>query len=41
MWLVWLTVAPIFAVFVLGMAYILNEQFFKGIDSFTEHPSSE
>jgi DMSO/TMAO reductase YedYZ heme-binding membrane subunit len=40
-WLVWVTVAPIFAIFVIGFAYILNEQFFKGIDSFTENPSSE
>jgi DMSO/TMAO reductase YedYZ heme-binding membrane subunit len=41
MWLVWVTVVPIFAVFVLGFVYILNEEIFKGIDSFTEHPSSE
>jgi DMSO/TMAO reductase YedYZ heme-binding membrane subunit len=41
MWLVWVTVAPIFAIFVIGFAYILNEQIFKGIDSFTENPSSE
>ena len=41
MWLVWVTVAPIFAIFVIGFAYILNEQIFKGIDSFTENPSAE
>ena len=41
MWLVWVTVAPIFALFVLGFVFILNEQIFKGIDSFTEHPSAE
>jgi DMSO/TMAO reductase YedYZ heme-binding membrane subunit len=40
-WLVWVTVLPIFAVFVLGFAFILNEEIFKGIDSFTEHPSAE
>ena len=41
MWLVWVTVAPIFAVFVLGFVFILNEQLFKGIDSFTQQPSAE
>jgi DMSO/TMAO reductase YedYZ heme-binding membrane subunit len=41
MWLVWVTVAPIFALFLLGFLFILNEQIFKGIDSFTEHPSAE
>ena len=40
-WLVWLTIAPIFALFVFGFIYILNEEIFKGIDSFTEHPSAE
>jgi sulfoxide reductase heme-binding subunit YedZ len=40
-WLVYVTVAPLFVLFVLGFAYFLNEEFFKGIDSFTEHPSSE
>jgi sulfoxide reductase heme-binding subunit YedZ len=40
-WLVYLTVAPLFALFVFGFTFILNEEFFKGIDSFTEHPSSE
>jgi methionine sulfoxide reductase heme-binding subunit len=40
-WLVYLTVAPLFVLFVLGFTFILNEEFFKGIDSFTEHPSSE
>ncbi len=40
-WLVWVTILPIFAVFVLGFVFILNEEFFKGIDSFTEHPSAE
>ena len=41
MWLVWVTVAPILALFLLGFVFILNEQIFKGIDSFTEHPSAE
>jgi methionine sulfoxide reductase heme-binding subunit len=40
-WLVYVTVAPLFILFVFGFAFILNEEFFKGIDSFTEHPSSE
>jgi DMSO/TMAO reductase YedYZ heme-binding membrane subunit len=40
-WLVWVTVAPIFALFVIGLIFILNEEIFKGIDSFTEHPSAE
>src|ERR1700684_502827 len=40
-WLVWVTVVPIFAVFVLGFIFIINEEIFKGIDSFMEHPSAE
>jgi sulfoxide reductase heme-binding subunit YedZ len=40
-WLVYLTLAPIFVLFVFGFTFIINEEFFKGIDSFTEHPSSE
>jgi len=40
-WLVWATVAPIFALFVLGFIFILNEELFKGIDSFTNNPSGE
>jgi len=40
-WLVNLTVIPIFALFVLGMIFIVNEEIFKGIDSFTERPSAE
>jgi sulfoxide reductase heme-binding subunit YedZ len=40
-WLVWVTIAPIFALFVFGFIFILNEEIFKGIDSFTEHPSAE
>jgi methionine sulfoxide reductase heme-binding subunit len=40
-WLVWVTIAPIFALFVLAMIYIFNEEFFKGMDSFKETPSAE
>jgi DMSO/TMAO reductase YedYZ heme-binding membrane subunit len=40
-WLVTATVVPIFALFVFGMIFIVNELIFKGVDSFTEHPSNE
>jgi sulfoxide reductase heme-binding subunit YedZ len=40
-WLVYLTIAPIFALFVFGFVFILNEEIFKGIDSFYETPSAE
>ena len=40
-WLVWATVVPIFALFALGFLFIINEEIFKGIDSFTENPSGE
>jgi DMSO/TMAO reductase YedYZ heme-binding membrane subunit len=40
-WLVWATVVPIFALFVFGMAYLINEQIFKGMNSFHETPSNE
>jgi DMSO/TMAO reductase YedYZ heme-binding membrane subunit len=40
-WLVWLTITPIFLLFVFGMIFILNELFFKGIDSFNETPATE
>jgi DMSO/TMAO reductase YedYZ heme-binding membrane subunit len=40
-WLVWATVVPLFALFLLGFIFIINEEIFKGIDSFTEHPSAE
>jgi methionine sulfoxide reductase heme-binding subunit len=39
--LVYLTIAPLFALFIFGFIFIVNEQLFKGIDSFTEHPSGE
>ncbi len=40
-WLVWVTVAPIFLLLVFGFIFIVNEEIFKGIDSFMEHPSGE
>ena len=40
-WLVYAIIAPIFALFIFGFIFILNEEIFKGIDSFTEHPSGE
>jgi DMSO/TMAO reductase YedYZ heme-binding membrane subunit len=40
-WLVWLTIMPMFALFVFGFIFILNEEIFKGVNSFTEHPSAE
>jgi len=40
-WLVWVTILPIFALFVFGFIFIVNEEIFKGLDSFTEHPSGE
>jgi DMSO/TMAO reductase YedYZ heme-binding membrane subunit len=39
--LVWLVIMPIFLLFVFGMIFILNELFFKGINSFNETPSNE
>jgi DMSO/TMAO reductase YedYZ heme-binding membrane subunit len=40
-WLVWVTIAPIFALFIFGMIFCFNEEIFKGLDSFMEHPSAE
>jgi DMSO/TMAO reductase YedYZ heme-binding membrane subunit len=40
-WLVYLTIMPIFALFVFGFIFILNEEIFKGIDSFNNNPSHE
>jgi methionine sulfoxide reductase heme-binding subunit len=40
-WLVWVAVLPLFALFIFGLIFIINEEIFKGIDSFTEHPSAE
>src|ERR1700733_3468340 len=40
-WLVGVTILPIFALFVFGFIFIVNEEIFKGIDSFMERPSAE
>jgi methionine sulfoxide reductase heme-binding subunit len=40
-WLVWLTIGPLFALFIFGMIFIVNEEIMKGIDSFKETPSFE
>jgi hypothetical protein len=40
-WKVWLTVLPMAALFVLGFSFIVNEEIFKGLDSFNLNPSSE
>jgi methionine sulfoxide reductase heme-binding subunit len=40
-WLVWAMVVPLFALFVLSFTFILNEEIFKGIDSFMNTPSAE
>jgi DMSO/TMAO reductase YedYZ heme-binding membrane subunit len=40
-WLVWVTIAPIFALFLVAMIFIVNEEIFKGMDSFKETPSAE
>jgi methionine sulfoxide reductase heme-binding subunit len=40
-WLVWVTIAPVLALFMFGLIFIINEEIFKGIDSFTNNPSSE
>jgi methionine sulfoxide reductase heme-binding subunit len=40
-WLVWVTIAPIFALFLFAMIFIINEEIFKGMNSFKETPSAE
>ncbi len=40
-WLVFVAITPIFLLFIFGMTFIINEEIFKGVDSFTEHPSAE
>jgi DMSO/TMAO reductase YedYZ heme-binding membrane subunit len=40
-WLVYLTIAPLFVLFVFGFTFIISEEIFKGMDSFTENPSAE
>jgi sulfoxide reductase heme-binding subunit YedZ len=40
-WLVYLTIAPVFALFVFGLVFVINEEIFKGVDSFLNTPSGE
>ncbi len=40
-WLVFATIGPVFALFIFAMIFIVNEEIFKGIDSFRETPSAE
>jgi len=40
-WLVVLAITPVFLLFVFGLTFIINEEMFKGIDSFRETPSAE
>jgi DMSO/TMAO reductase YedYZ heme-binding membrane subunit len=40
-WLIYATIGPVFALFVFAMTFIVNEEFFKGINSFRETPSAE
>jgi DMSO/TMAO reductase YedYZ heme-binding membrane subunit len=40
-WLVWVTIAPIAALFIFAMIFIVNEQIMKGMDSFKQTPSFE
>jgi DMSO/TMAO reductase YedYZ heme-binding membrane subunit len=40
-WLVYTALTPIFALFVFGMIFIINEEIFKGIDMFNNTPSHQ
>ncbi|MBO0835415.1 MAG: ferric reductase-like transmembrane domain-containing protein, partial [Actinobacteria bacterium] len=40
-WLVYATLTPIFALFIFGMIFIVNEEIFKGIDMFNNTPSHQ
>jgi methionine sulfoxide reductase heme-binding subunit len=40
-WLVWVTIVPLFALFLFGLIFIVNEEIFKGVDSLLERPSAE
>jgi sulfoxide reductase heme-binding subunit YedZ len=40
-WLVWMVVGPIFALYLFGMVFIINELVYKGMDAFHETPSLE
>jgi len=40
-WLVYMAITPIFALFVFGMIFIINEEIFKGIYMFNNQPSHQ
>ena len=40
-WLVFVTLTPLIILFLIGFAYILNEEFFKGIGMFTLNPPDD
>jgi DMSO/TMAO reductase YedYZ heme-binding membrane subunit len=40
-WLVWLTVSPMVVLWVVGFAFIINEEFFQGHLAFTIHPAED
>jgi DMSO/TMAO reductase YedYZ heme-binding membrane subunit len=40
-WLVWLTVAPLVVLYVVGYTFIINEEFFQGHLAFTLHPAED
>jgi len=40
-WMVWAAVVPVFALFVFAFTFVVNEEIFKGLDSFHELPSAE
>ena len=40
-WLVWLTVSPMVLLWVVGFAFIINEEFFQGHLAFTIHPAED
>jgi hypothetical protein len=40
-WKVWLAVMPLAVLFILGFAYIINEEIFTGTLAFTLHPPAD
>src|SRR2546430_11603489 len=40
-WLVWLAIMPLTALYILGFAYIINEEIFQGVLAFTIHPLAD
>ncbi len=40
-WLVYAAITPVFLLFVFAMTFIINEEIFKGMNSFKETPSAE